>query len=195
MTSIRNFAVGVVLVLVGAACSASGNGTQSSSAVRGPASAFENREVLGGPYPPGSVLSPGAEGSSSPTTCEQAVRHVPGPTEAGYFLNATGQSCFQLGPSVLDGRSLASADVSYDAQQGGWGVDVTYRGDALEQAVLKPYVNRQVAMVIDGKVYAAPVVNAGASGNNVRINGSFTESTARGLAAELSRIARQNPGG
>jgi hypothetical protein len=190
MGRVRIAALSVVVALLAGACGSS----KAAKGDTGHAATIQNRVVLGGPFPPGSVVpqSGSSSGGSNSSTCEQLVRTVPGPTESGYFEDVAGKSCYQLGPSVLDSKDVVGADATYDPQQGGWGVDVTYRGDTFDKAVAQPYVAKQVAIVVDGKVLTAPVINAGITGNNVRINGSFTEQTAKALVAGLLRGAGQS---
>lgn len=127
-------------------------------------------------------------------TCSDLVPKTPvASTQAGFFWSGTPDksghypACYYLDKSVLPGNAVTSASASYQpsGDQAGWGVDVTYRGDSFVTAVAQPYVNKQVAIVLDNIVLSAPTINPGITGSDVRISGSFTEKAARDLALGL----------
>ena len=73
----------------------------------------------------------------------------------------------------------------YDPSQNGWGVNVTYKGNEFVVKVAQPYVNKQVAIVVDNTVISDPVVDSGITGSDVRISGNFTATEAKALAIML----------
>src|SRR5207244_5377850 len=54
-------------------------------------------------------------------------------------------------------------------------------------------IGRDVAIVIDGQVVAAPRVNAGITGKNLGISGNFDEQTAERIASGLTTPRPPNP--
>lgn len=92
--------------------------------------------------------------------------------------------CYMLGPAALTGKSVQSADTSYQSGVG-YTVDLTFKGDDFVEKVAVPYVNQQVAIVLDGVVYSAPTINPGITGREVQITGSFTGGEAQDLALVL----------
>jgi preprotein translocase subunit SecD len=93
--------------------------------------------------------------------------------------------CYELGPALLTGKSISTASASYDPSQGGWGVDLTTKGNDFVQKIAQPYVNQEIAIDLDGVVQSAPKINPGITGNNVRISGNFSEGQAKALALVL----------
>jgi hypothetical protein len=109
-----------------------------------------------------------------------------GPNDSGAFRDNTKVACYTLGPTVLTGASISEAQAAEDQANGGWQVDVTFGNDDFVTKVAKPYVNQNIAMVVDGVVYSAPRINPGITGRTVTISGQFTEQQAKNLAAALS---------
>jgi preprotein translocase subunit SecD len=98
--------------------------------------------------------------------------------------NDSQQGCYFVGPALLTGKGVSTASAAYDSTQG-WIVNVTFKGNQFVTAVAGPYVNQQVAIVLDGVVQSAPKINPGITGNNVTISGTFTEGQAKDLALVL----------
>lgn len=94
---------------------------------------------------------------------------------------------YQLGPTLLTGEAVKTADAAYE--NGSWGVNVKFTsqgGQDFVNKVATPYIDKQVAIVLDGVVQSAPVINAGITADNpVRISGSFTQQEAKDLALVL----------
>lgn len=182
------YAIGVVLTLTLSACRSSTTATPKPlpPAVSGPAATLQNREVLEGPLPVGAPLATTSESSiPAAATCESLARKGPAADETGYFMDEKRTACYRLGPNLLDGSNIVEVTASNDVQQNAWGVDVTYRSGSFIRSVAEPFVNRRVAIVVDGDVLSAPVINAGITGDVVRISGGFTEASARDLARRL----------
>lgn len=98
----------------------------------------------------------------------------------------------QLGPTELTGRAVDTAKATYEssAQGGspGWGVNVTFTSKGLQQfnqKVAQPNVGKPVAIVLDGVVQSAPVIQEATFTGAVRISGRFTQSQAEDLALVL----------
>jgi preprotein translocase subunit SecD len=94
------------------------------------------------------------------------------------------QLCYVLGPTLLTGRNIGKAAKTLN-QQNGWEVDVTFANDDFVKKVAEPYVNENIAIVLDGTVQSAPTINPGITGRNVTISGTFTEAEANALALAL----------
>jgi preprotein translocase subunit SecD len=122
-------------------------------------------------------------------TFQPVVVEVPS-SECGRFTEAVPGAdptvgCYVLDPVVLTGERVRTALASDEPTSGGWGVDIRFEHGAFAP-VATQYVNRQVAMVVDGVVLSAPMINPGITGDVVRISGPLTSATAKGLAASLS---------
>jgi preprotein translocase subunit SecD len=116
------------------------------------------------------------DGASDGRSCEE-LELVP--------AAETSDECYELGPSVLDGAGITEAAARYDDGASGWVVDITFSGSEFGDRVAEPYVNEQVAIVVDDAVVTAPVINPGVLGNSVQISGDFGEGEAEALAATL----------
>ncbi len=128
----------------------------------------------------------------SGTTCDELVtprdedladKSVILPTKAGEDPERAG--CYQLGPALLTGKSVKGAKARYVSEQGGWIVDVEFRGNDFVEKVGGPYVGQNVAIALDGTVYSAPEIQPGITGNEVQITGEFSEGEAKDLALVL----------
>ncbi len=96
--------------------------------------------------------------------------------------------------SVMTGESLADAVVSRD-QYGRASVklDFTDKGAAMFSNITGANVNRQLAIVLDGEVYSAPVIRERISGGNAEITGSFSTEQAKDLSTVLRTGALPAP--
>jgi preprotein translocase subunit SecD len=94
------------------------------------------------------------------------------------------QGCYFVGPTLLTGRRVTTARAVFDSTQG-WIVNVTFKGDDFVTDVATPNVGKQVAIVLDGVVQSAPVIQQGITGKTVTISGSFTSGEAKDLALVL----------
>jgi preprotein translocase subunit SecD len=93
--------------------------------------------------------------------------------------------CYLLGPTVLNGKNVGSADKVVNPENGEWIVNVHFKNNDFVTKVAQPYVNKQVAIVLDQEVVSAPTINPGITGQNVTISGNFTEKDAGNLALVL----------
>jgi preprotein translocase subunit SecD len=95
------------------------------------------------------------------------------------------KNCYALGPTLLTGANVERADPVMNPVTNAWEVNVHFNNDDFVQKVAKPEVLKQVAIVLDGVVQSAPMINPGITGRDVTISGAFDEPTARHIAAEL----------
>jgi preprotein translocase subunit SecD len=93
--------------------------------------------------------------------------------------------CFLLGPTIMTGRNVGSADAIVNTNTGGWEVNVHFKNNDFVQKVAQPYVNKQVAIELDGVVQSAPTINQGITGQDVTISGNFSSKEAHQLALVL----------
>ena len=134
----------------------------------------------------GTTTTTAPDGSQIPNTPPDqdkadAIVVLPGRTPPG------APNRYQLGPTLLTGDAVSTADAAYE--NGAWGVNVKFTsqgGQDFVNKVANPNVGKQVAIVLDGIVQSAPVINPGiTAGNPVRISGSFTQQEAKDLALVL----------
>jgi preprotein translocase subunit SecD len=93
--------------------------------------------------------------------------------------------CYLLGPTILTGRNIGSANAVVNSSSGTWQVDTTFDNDDFVNKVAKEYVGKQISIVLDGVVQSAPSINQGITGRNVTITGNFSSDDAHELALVL----------
>jgi preprotein translocase subunit SecD len=197
-------AVVVVLALLGG-CGSDDDGATSPGTSTGPdataspdptpvpasvSSQVEFRPVLLQPrLEPGttSLCEPGdpsAIDASEPISADQCVDGV---------VTAT----YELGPSLLGGSAIESAEASL-GQNGQWivnpvffagpaGIDAFNAAAATCHAMAATCPTGELAIVVDGQVVSAPSINEAIfSRDQIQISGTFTERSARDLAERLS---------
>jgi preprotein translocase subunit SecD len=98
-------------------------------------------------------------------------------------LNHT--ACYSLGPTILTGRNVGTANAVVDTTTAAWIVNVHFKNDDFVKKVATPYVGKEVAIELDGIVQSAPTINQGITGKDVTISGSFTSKQAHQLALVL----------
>lgn len=110
---------------------------------------------------------------------------------------STSVTRYQLGPSLLSGKSVETASAGLNAQDGKWEVRPTFREgaegiDAFNAVATKCFggdptcPTKQLAIVLDGQVISAPSINnATFSRDQIQISGSFDEKDAKDLALAL----------
>jgi preprotein translocase subunit SecD len=98
-------------------------------------------------------------------------------------LNHT--ACYLLGPTILTGRGVGTASAIIDTTTAAWIVNVHFKNNDFVTKVAVPYVNKQVAIELDGVVQSAPTINPGITGKDVTISGTFTSKQAHQLALVL----------
>src|SRR5262245_14095987 len=104
----------------------------------------------------------------------------------------TGEERLHVQKKPLQDRSaLKSADVQKNSVTGAPEIQVVFteRGAKRFAEVTRQHIGERLAVVIDGKVYAAPKVVTEVLGGIAGISGSFTEQEATELARRLSQPA------
>jgi preprotein translocase subunit SecD len=134
--------------------------------------------------------------ASTTTVPQIAVSNDPNDPTANAVLEGDAGAVFLVGPAGASGQ-VFNNDASADITTGNWVVTVGLRdgalGEDLWNALTTKCFNRepscptgQIAIVLDGKVISAPVVQEAVfTGGNVQITGDFTEAEARDLAKIL----------
>jgi len=92
---------------------------------------------------------------------------------------------------LLDRSAVKSAEVQRSSVTGTPEIQVAFteRGAKRFAEVTRQHIGQRLAIVIDGKVYAAPKVATEILSGKAVISGSFTEQEATQLARRLSRAA------
>jgi RNA polymerase sigma factor (sigma-70 family) len=89
---------------------------------------------------------------------------------------------------LLDHTAIRSAAVTANPATGEPQIDVEFSevGKELFAAITRENLNKRLAIVLDGHLYAAPMIRSEISEGKAVVTGSFTEEEARGLAAKIS---------
>ncbi|MFO8085201.1 MAG: protein translocase subunit SecD [Desulfobacterales bacterium] len=97
--------------------------------------------------------------------------------------------------SLLTGAYLTDARVQIDSQYGESYVSIKFdsKGARIFERITGENVQKRLAIVLDNKVYSAPVIQEKISGGEARITGYFTTEEARDLAIVLRAGALPAP--
>ena len=88
--------------------------------------------------------------------------------------------------AVLTGEYITDAAVRYGRMNDAYvSIDFNNKGGRIFARLTGENVNHRMAIVLDGKVYSAPVIQEKISGGHASITGSFTTDEARDLAIVL----------
>jgi preprotein translocase subunit SecD len=115
------------------------------------------------------------------------------PTDTIVACSRTGTSKYILAPAEVLGRQVSKASAGIDSQgASAWYVLLTFNGEgtkafgALTSRVTSlASPQNQVAIVLDGLVVSAPVINEAIPSGNAQITGSFSQVEAQDLANVL----------
>ena len=92
-----------------------------------------------------------------------------------------------LGSEVLlDTTALASAEAKGEDNQWMISVELTPAGTQRFGEITARFLNRRLAILINGTLRCAPVVNATITDGSFEISGAFTEAEVKALAADLN---------
>ena len=97
--------------------------------------------------------------------------------------------------TYLTGEYLTDARVQIDSQFGEPYVSMNFdkKGGRLFERITEANVKKRLAIVLDGRIYSAPVIQEKISGGEARITGNFTTEEARDLAIVLRAGALPAP--
>ena len=92
----------------------------------------------------------------------------------------------------MDYTAISSATVARNATSGAPEINVEFspEGNELFAAVTKENINKRLAIVLGGRLYAAPVIRSEISGGKTQITGTFTEEEAIEIAAKINEAVR-----
>ena len=94
-------------------------------------------------------------------------------------------SCYVLGPAIVTGKSVGSANVQYDSTNSQFVTNIHFKNNDFLDKIAQPLVGKNVAIELDGVVQSAPTINSGITGRDVEISGNFTQGEAKDLALVL----------
>ena len=97
--------------------------------------------------------------------------------------------------AVLTGDTLTSAEVRYDSQYNEPYVSINFNneGARIFHQVTRENVQKRLAIVLDGNIFSAPVIQDAIPGGRAQITGRFTTEEARDLAIILRAGALPAP--
>ena len=89
--------------------------------------------------------------------------------------------------ALLTGDTIKTAKVNFGSQRGGAYVSLSFdpRGTKVFDRITAENVKRRLAIVLDGTIYSAPVIQERISGGEAQITGDFTAEQASDLAIVL----------
>jgi len=85
----------------------------------------------------------------------------------------------------MTGKDVRSASTSINQQTGAWVVLLDFKSTKKWADLTGKYVQKQIAIVLDGLTESAPTIQNKIVGGNTEISGSFTQKTAKSLANVL----------
>ena len=97
--------------------------------------------------------------------------------------------------TVLTGETLTGAEIRFDSDFNEPYVSLTFNsvGAMIFQQVTRENIKKRLAIVLDGNVYSAPVIQDEIPGGRAQITGRFTSAEARDLAIVLRAGALPAP--
>jgi preprotein translocase subunit SecD len=130
------------------------------------------------------TTKPGAAANDG--TCQNGKAVTPDVADKQVILpDSKKTACYLLGPTILTGRNVGTATATVNSTTAAWEVQVHFKNDDFVKKVAQPYVNKQVAIELDGVVQSAPNINQGITGQDVTISGNFSSKEAHQLALVL----------
>ncbi|MFF4989823.1 protein translocase subunit SecD [Streptosporangium saharense] len=103
-----------------------------------------------------------------------------------------GSAKYVLDKAAVTGSAIASANAGVDQTTGEWLVQLAFKGQGPDQwskvtttAFNSQPPRNQVAMVLDGVIISAPVIQEPITGGRAQISGNFNQVTANELAGQL----------
>ncbi len=148
---------------------------------------------------PATTASPLAPTTIGPTTTTQPAQAFPGcaaliksspkdtdTAQQVILPDRKHQFCYVLGPVLLTGRAIGSTSTIYDSTASQWVSQVHFKNNDFVTKIAVPYVDKDVAIDLDGVVQSAPKINPGITGRDVQITGNFSH----GEASQLSLVLR-----
>jgi preprotein translocase subunit SecD len=122
------------------------------------------------------------------TSCQALIKSSPRDTDAAKQVvlpDRKHTSCYVLGAAIVTGKSVGTAGARYDSTTSQWVTNVHFKNNDFVDKIAVPYVNKLVAIELDGVVQSAPQIHAGITGRDVQISGDFSQGEAKDLALVL----------
>jgi preprotein translocase subunit SecD len=122
------------------------------------------------------------------TSCQALIKSSPPDTDAAKQVvlpDRKHTSCYVLGAAIVTGKSVGTAGARYDSTTSQWVTNVHFKNNDFVDKIAVPYVNKLVAIELDGVVQSAPQIHAGITGRDVQISGDFSQGEAKDLALVL----------
>jgi preprotein translocase subunit SecD len=157
-----------------------------STVARGPRGRLEFRAVQYDGVDPLQYPYPGQD------VCKKLLAKSPPDTpsaEEVVLPDRQKQACYVLGPVLVTGAGVNSASVIHDPTADQWATDIHFVNNDFIVKVADPLINKEVAIVLNGVVQSAPVINPGITGHDVEIAGGFTKAQAVGAVASILGIS------
>ena len=98
-------------------------------------------------------------------------------------------------PTDLTGADLSSADVIFDRNTGKPAISIQFTGEGGRkfERITGKVIDKPLAIVLDGEVISAPIVQEKISGGSAQITGNFTLDEAKQLSVQLNAGALPVP--
>ena len=123
------------------------------------------------------------------TTCEEAEELADNPAKPLIACDEDGATKYLLSPAVIEGTQLDDASFGIPQNDVQYVVNLDFNGEATDvfAEVTRAIVGgrEQFAIVLDGVVLSAPVVNTPITDGNAQISGDFTAESSESLANSL----------
>jgi len=89
---------------------------------------------------------------------------------------------------LMDHTAIRSASAARDQSSGAPVIDIEFstEGQELFAAVTRENINKRLALVLDGRLFSAPVIRSEIPAGKAEITGNFTEEEAKELAAKIN---------
>jgi preprotein translocase subunit SecD len=112
------------------------------------------------------------------------------PAPAGQLVlpDRTGKTCYALGPALVTGTDVSADSVIDDSTQSTWVVSLHFADTRFLTRIAKPLSNHEIAIVLNGVVETALIVNPGIKGHDVVINAGFNREQAVSVAASIMGV-------
>jgi preprotein translocase subunit SecD len=101
--------------------------------------------------------------------------------------NQDGTEKYVLSPVFMKGTAISNASSVYNAQEGGWVVNLSFNAEGADTWAdfTAQNIGQRAAFVLDTEVVSAPTINQAIAGGDTQITGQFTQSEAKNLADVL----------
>ena len=154
----------------------------TTPATTAPAGAATDQTALGNAACASAASTGGGNIPTTPSAQDVAANTVVLPD-----ASSASTARYILGPTELTGSIVKGATAQPPTVGGDWLVQVTFTssGSPKFDALAAKYVQKQVAIVLDGQVESAPTIQQSSFNGSAQITGTFTQKQAQNLALQL----------